>query len=168
MEEVSALPESPISQDNPLGPAKDHARYLSRRSRSRSRCRHRRPRLLEHTMSTTLPLFWHLSASSKAERLDASVKLISALEHFQAQFAPKDKESTSEGEEDEDEEMLDEEDDEDHEEEEFEEGEWDDEEEVDESEVEEDSDEEEAASESSEDEEVQRPLPKKAKLKGKR
>ena len=55
-------------------------------------------------MSTTLPLFWHLSASSKAERLDASVKLISALEHFQAQFAPKEKESTSEGEEDEDEE----------------------------------------------------------------
>ncbi|KAJ4480701.1 DNA polymerase phi-domain-containing protein [Lentinula edodes] len=37
-------------------------------------------------MSTTLPLFWHLSSSSKKDRLDASVKLISSLEHFQAQF----------------------------------------------------------------------------------
>lgn len=41
-------------------------------------------------MSTTLPLFWHLSSASKKERIDASVKLISALEHFQAQFAPKE------------------------------------------------------------------------------
>jgi DNA polymerase phi len=38
-------------------------------------------------MSTTLPLFWHLSSASKNERLDASVKLISALEHFQTQKA---------------------------------------------------------------------------------
>jgi len=38
-------------------------------------------------MSTTLPLFWHLSSASKNERLDASVKLISALEHFQSQKA---------------------------------------------------------------------------------
>ncbi|KAJ3735465.1 DNA polymerase phi-domain-containing protein [Lentinula guzmanii] len=37
-------------------------------------------------MSTTLPLFWHLSSSSKKDRIDASVKLISSLEHFQAQF----------------------------------------------------------------------------------
>jgi DNA polymerase phi len=40
-------------------------------------------------MSTTLPLFWHLSSSSKKERIDASVKLIGALEQFQAQFVPK-------------------------------------------------------------------------------
>ncbi|CAA7265434.1 unnamed protein product [Cyclocybe aegerita] len=38
-------------------------------------------------MSTTLPLFWHLSASSKKERIDASIKLIGALEQFQAQKA---------------------------------------------------------------------------------
>ncbi|EIN07831.1 hypothetical protein PUNSTDRAFT_70289 [Punctularia strigosozonata HHB-11173 SS5] len=40
-------------------------------------------------MSTTLPLFWHLSSASQEERIDASVKLVSALEHFQTQFAPK-------------------------------------------------------------------------------
>ena len=40
-------------------------------------------------MSTTLPLFWNLSSANKKERIDASVKLISALEHFQAQFTPK-------------------------------------------------------------------------------
>lgn len=39
-------------------------------------------------MSTTLPLFWHLSAASKKERIDASVKLVSALELFQSQFTP--------------------------------------------------------------------------------
>ena len=39
-------------------------------------------------MSTTLPLFWNLSSSSKKERLDASVQLIGALERFQAEFAP--------------------------------------------------------------------------------
>ena len=41
-------------------------------------------------MSTTLPLFWHLSSSSKKQRIDASVKLVGALEHFQAQFVAKD------------------------------------------------------------------------------
>ncbi|KAJ6546537.1 DNA polymerase phi-domain-containing protein [Mycena vulgaris] len=41
-------------------------------------------------MSTTLPLFWHLSSSSKKQRIDASVKLVGALEQFQAQFVPKD------------------------------------------------------------------------------
>ncbi|KAI0781313.1 DNA polymerase phi-domain-containing protein [Trametes elegans] len=52
-------------------------------------------------MSTTLPLFWHLSSANKKERLDASVKLISALEHFQASFVPKqDSPETSEDEED--------------------------------------------------------------------
>jgi DNA polymerase phi len=35
-------------------------------------------------MSTTLPLFWKLSSASKKDRVDASVKLISALEQFQA------------------------------------------------------------------------------------
>ncbi|KAK0210612.1 DNA polymerase phi-domain-containing protein [Desarmillaria ectypa] len=52
-------------------------------------------------MSTTLPLFWNLSSSSKKERIDASVKLISSLEQFQAQFA-KDSSDTSEDESQED------------------------------------------------------------------
>ncbi|KAL1709805.1 DNA polymerase phi-domain-containing protein, partial [Schizophyllum commune] len=38
-------------------------------------------------MSTTLPLFWRLSSANKKERLDASVKLIDALEKFQTQHA---------------------------------------------------------------------------------
>ncbi|KJA27489.1 hypothetical protein HYPSUDRAFT_35394 [Hypholoma sublateritium FD-334 SS-4] len=37
-------------------------------------------------MSTTLPLFWHLSSVSKKERIDASVKLVGSLEQFQTQF----------------------------------------------------------------------------------
>ncbi len=49
-------------------------------------------------MSTTLPLFWHLSSAKKKERLDASVKLVVALEHFQSQFVPKDSPETSEDE----------------------------------------------------------------------
>ncbi|KAF7295052.1 hypothetical protein MIND_01043400 [Mycena indigotica] len=40
-------------------------------------------------MSTTLPLFWDLSSASKKQRIDASVKLIGALEQFQSQFSPK-------------------------------------------------------------------------------
>jgi hypothetical protein len=40
------------------------------------------------SMSTTLPLFWHLSSTSKQERVDASVKLVGALEEFQFQFIP--------------------------------------------------------------------------------
>jgi DNA polymerase phi len=48
-------------------------------------------------MSTTLPLFWHLSSSSKKERVDASVKLIGALEQFQAQFVPKNISDTTSG-----------------------------------------------------------------------
>ncbi|KAG6331293.1 hypothetical protein ID866_7798 [Astraeus odoratus] len=39
-------------------------------------------------MSTTLPLFWNLSSASKKDRIDASVKLVSALEQFQASHAP--------------------------------------------------------------------------------
>ncbi|EPQ58607.1 hypothetical protein GLOTRDRAFT_35678 [Gloeophyllum trabeum ATCC 11539] len=46
-------------------------------------------------MSTTLPLFWHLSSNDKKERLDASAKLIGALEQFQAQFVPKASPETS-------------------------------------------------------------------------
>lgn len=44
---------------------------------------------------TTLPLFWHLSSVSRKERLDASVKLVSSLEQFQAKFVPKEPPSTS-------------------------------------------------------------------------
>lgn len=47
-------------------------------------------------MSTTLPLFWHLSSSSKPERIEASVKLVGALEQFQAKFTPFPPESSSE------------------------------------------------------------------------
>ncbi|KAG6845192.1 hypothetical protein H0H87_012749 [Tephrocybe sp. NHM501043] len=62
-------------------------------------------------MTTTLPLFWHLSSASKKERLDASVKLIGALENFQSQFVPVNKSgatsgSDDEGDEDEDEERA--------------------------------------------------------------
>lgn len=38
-------------------------------------------------MSTTLPLFWNLTSALTEERLDASVKLITALEEFQANKA---------------------------------------------------------------------------------
>ncbi|KAF8212387.1 DNA polymerase phi-domain-containing protein [Mycena galopus ATCC 62051] len=41
-------------------------------------------------MGTTLPLFWDLSSASKKQRIVASVKLIGALEQFQAQFVPTD------------------------------------------------------------------------------
>ncbi|KDR81783.1 hypothetical protein GALMADRAFT_221648 [Galerina marginata CBS 339.88] len=40
-------------------------------------------------MTTTLPLFWHLSSASKKERIDASVKLVGSLEQFQSQFTQK-------------------------------------------------------------------------------
>ncbi|KAI6005472.1 DNA polymerase phi-domain-containing protein [Pisolithus albus] len=39
-------------------------------------------------MSTTLPLFWDLSSASKKERVDASVKLITALAQFQSNHVP--------------------------------------------------------------------------------
>lgn len=56
-------------------------------------------------MSTTLALFWHLSSTDKKERLDASVKLVSALEQFQAQFLPQQQsQSHSDDEEDQEEE----------------------------------------------------------------
>ena len=40
-------------------------------------------------MSTTLSLFWSLSSASKSQRIEASAKLISALQHFQSQFVLK-------------------------------------------------------------------------------
>ncbi|CAL1703687.1 unnamed protein product [Somion occarium] len=46
-------------------------------------------------MSTTLELFWHLSSANKKDRLDASAKLIGALERFQAEFVPKEAPETS-------------------------------------------------------------------------
>lgn len=39
-------------------------------------------------MTTTLPLFWDLSSASKKDRINASVKLVGALEQFQAKFVP--------------------------------------------------------------------------------
>ncbi|KAI0340127.1 hypothetical protein BDW22DRAFT_1486396 [Trametopsis cervina] len=62
-------------------------------------------------MSTTLPLFWHLSSARKQERIDASVKLVAALERFQTQFVqpPAGSDGTDEDEEEEvDEEDVDE------------------------------------------------------------
>lgn len=55
-------------------------------------------------MSTTLPLYWNLSSVDKEERIDASVKLVSSVLDFQAQFtAPAENTSAenSEGEEEE-------------------------------------------------------------------
>ena len=49
-------------------------------------------------MSTTLPLFWKLSSASKKDRVDASVKLISALEQFQAQYVPQSRSDGSDNE----------------------------------------------------------------------
>lgn len=49
-------------------------------------------------MSTTLPLFWKLSSPSKKERIDASVRLISALEQFQALHVPQSKSDGSDNE----------------------------------------------------------------------
>ncbi|KAF8061577.1 DNA polymerase phi-domain-containing protein [Lyophyllum atratum] len=60
-------------------------------------------------MTTTLPLFWHLSSASKKERLDASIKLVGALEQFQTQFVPKPAHGSSSGSEEEGDEEDDEE-----------------------------------------------------------
>lgn len=53
--------------------------------------------------STTLPLYWNLSSANKAERLDASATLISALQQFQDGFKQshpaREDESSSGGEE---------------------------------------------------------------------
>lgn len=53
-------------------------------------------------MSTTLPLFWHLSSASQEDRIDASVKLVASLEQFQLQFVPKGSPETSDEEDEED------------------------------------------------------------------
>ena len=52
-------------------------------------------------MTTTLPLFWNLSSNSRQERLDASVKLVGALENFQSNFVPSKTPQESSSEEDE-------------------------------------------------------------------
>lgn len=39
-------------------------------------------------VSTTLPLYWDLASSNKSERINASVKLVSALQQFQNSFVP--------------------------------------------------------------------------------
>jgi DNA polymerase phi len=39
-------------------------------------------------MSTTLPLYWNLSSPVKEERIDASVKLVGALQEFQSHYIP--------------------------------------------------------------------------------
>ncbi|TDL27573.1 hypothetical protein BD410DRAFT_762651 [Rickenella mellea] len=51
-------------------------------------------------MTTTLPLYWGLSSSNKSERLDASVKLVGALEEFHAQYLTKSSPDDSEVDED--------------------------------------------------------------------
>ena len=56
-----------------------------------------------NTMTTTLPLFWDLSSASKKDRINASVKLINALEQFQAKFVPQTLASGTSGSDDEDE-----------------------------------------------------------------
>ena len=55
-------------------------------------------------MSTTLALFWHLSSPERKERIDASVKLVGALEQFQAQFVPQPKSHSDDDDEEEEEE----------------------------------------------------------------
>lgn len=40
-------------------------------------------------MGTTLPLYWNLSSLVKKDRVDASAKLIAALEQFQTYLIPK-------------------------------------------------------------------------------
>lgn len=61
---------------------------------------------IAHKMSTTLPLFWHLSSASKKERINASVKLIGALEHFQSHFTEKAPATAPENEEEDDDEDV--------------------------------------------------------------
>jgi len=60
--------------------------------------------LVAMSTSTTLALFWHLSSPEKKERIDASVKLVCALEQFQAQFVPQPKSHSDEEDDDSDEE----------------------------------------------------------------
>lgn len=54
-------------------------------------------------MTTTLPLFWDLSSASKKDRINASLKLVGALEQFQAKFVPQISAPVTDDEEDEDE-----------------------------------------------------------------
>lgn len=59
-------------------------------------------------MTTTLPLFWDLSSASKKDRINASVKLVGALEQFQAKFVPQTPAPGTSGSDDEDDEDEDE------------------------------------------------------------
>ncbi|KAH9926111.1 DNA polymerase phi-domain-containing protein [Fomitopsis serialis] len=56
-------------------------------------------------MSTTLPLFWDISSASPNTRINASVKLVNSLEHFQSQYVPK--QSAGHGEDDDEKDMGD-------------------------------------------------------------
>ena len=47
--------------------------------------------------TTTLPLFWNLSSANKVERIDASVKLVAALQQFQEKQNLKRNENSSSG-----------------------------------------------------------------------
>lgn len=57
-------------------------------------------------MATTLELFWNLSATSKKDRIDASVKLISTLDHFQSQFTAQPSSEEDDGDRDDAEDRL--------------------------------------------------------------
>ena len=59
-------------------------------------------------MTTTLPLFWDLSSASKKDRINASVKLVGALEQFQAKFVPQTPAPGTSGSDDDDDEDEDE------------------------------------------------------------
>lgn len=59
-------------------------------------------------MTTTLPLFWDLSSASKKDRINASVKLVGALEQFQAKFVPQTPAPGTSGSDDDDEDEDDE------------------------------------------------------------
>jgi DNA polymerase phi len=59
-------------------------------------------------MTTTLPLFWDLSSASKKDRINASVKLVGALEQFQAKFVPQTSAPGTSGSDDDDDEDDDE------------------------------------------------------------
>lgn len=55
------------------------------------------PPFLLLAMSTTLPLFWDLSAAAKQKRLKASSELITALERFQLGFEAAQPSSSASG-----------------------------------------------------------------------
>lgn len=58
-------------------------------------------------MTTTLSYFWDLSSTNKGKRLDASTKLVSALQHFQSQHVPQTTSDDEDEEEDDSKDPLD-------------------------------------------------------------